>query len=743
MAEDERGMAFTTETDFEEGKWVGGEFYAKQRGGRRAMTKEDHLYGVFNNAPIGPGPGSRKGLGKSVGFVKAGDTTAGGEQGGDNVRERRGVGSGGATARRGLGSGGEERESSGGGMRGGLGSGGDSRRERGREGQSSGGGGLVYGGRGGGGGGKQKKKKKKSLWATSERRREDTEDSTAWQDAKPAASWEKFTKGIGSKLMMRQGWKPGTGLGKGGRGVNRPIEVKQRPMGMGMGYNNFKEQSAATRIVLDPKVAEEMKALEEEEEVASAWKRKGAMPARKREKTQYKTVEEVLENVEKKQVIVDMRSGEEQVLSSAAEVSKASAAMKSDQRCAELQFNTRMLADMAELEIQRLGKGKGHKEAVLRSLEGEMRKLEVGEKKRRENLEHLKAVQAIVAATAEKLKAGELSLSSLSTMFELLRSRYPGEYAQLRLGELAIPLVLPLLKRELATWMPLAEPTKHLDLLGQFSNTLRSSESGDGSRGSLGALDGKGKSNDEQVFDHLVEEAVVPRLRTALQNNWPAKEHESALVLLEAWKALVPPHAFDALLLRVVLPKLKAGVEQWDPHSDPVPIHLWLHPWLPWLHEHLELLYGGIRRKMQQALLHWTPVDGSALLVLEPWASVFPKEHIDSLLKRCILPKLQAALKEVVVNPLHQDLSVFVNVLLWHTVAAPKQIARMLETDFFPKFLSVLHAWLNASPAFEELYRWYVGWKELFPAPLLARPRVRAGFHEALRLIDASLPAGL
>lgn len=474
---------------------------------------------------------------------------------------------------------------------------------------------------------------------------------------------------------------------------------------------------------------------------------KGSQPGRKREKTQYKTVEEVLENVEKKQVIVDMRSGEEQVLSSAAEVSRASAALKNDQRCAELQFNTRMLADMAELEIQRLGKSKGHKEAVLKSLEMEMKKLELAEKKRRDNLEHLKAIQAIVTATTEKLNAGEISLSSLSTMFELLRTRYPEEYKQLRLGELAIPMVLPLLKRELATWMPLAEPVKHLEILRQFSNALHSSESEGSSNVRSGArgFDGKvmSQSNDAAVFEHLMEEALVPRLRTALQNNWVAKEHESALVLLEIWKDLVPEHAFDALLLRVILPKLKQAVEQWDPHSDPMPIHLWLHPWLPWLHEHLELLYSGIRRKMQQALLHWAPNDSSALTVLEPWANVFPKEHMDSLLKRSILPKIEKALTELVVNPLHQELETIMNVLLWHRVVAPKHLARMLETEFFPKFLSVLQAWLKATPAYEELYRWYVGWKQLFPAPLLARPRVRAGFHQALRLIDASLPADI
>lgn len=238
------------------------------------MTKEDHLYGVFNNEPVGPGPDSRKNLGKSVGFVRASGGGPGGapDDGEEGDNRRGGLGSRNGE-RRGLGSGGAEREIPWSGQRGGIGSGRDSVSER--EGQSTGGG-LGYVGTSGSGRGGGGKKKKKSLWATSERSRDHSEDSSAWQDAKPAASWEKFTKGIGSKLMMRQGWKPGTGLGKDGRGVNRPIEVKQRPMGMGMGYNNFKEQTAATRIVLDPKLEDEMKEMEEEEEVMNAWKQREA-----------------------------------------------------------------------------------------------------------------------------------------------------------------------------------------------------------------------------------------------------------------------------------------------------------------------------------------------------------------------------------------------------------------------------------------------------------------------------------
>lgn len=57
-------------------------------------------------------------------------------------------------------------------------------------------------------------------------------------------------------------------------------------------------------------------------------------------------------------------------------------------------------------------------------------------------------------------------------------------------------------------------------------------------------------------------------------------------------------HVFDML----VMPKLRRAVTEWEPRQETVPIHAWLHPWLPYLGGALEELYPGIRHKLSVAL---------------------------------------------------------------------------------------------------------------------------------------------
>ena len=67
---------------------------------------------------------------------------------------------------------------------------------------------------------------------------------------------------------------------------------------------------------------------------------------------------------------------------------------------------------------------------------------------------------------------------------------------------------------------------------------------------------------------------------------------------------------------------MSRALDAWDPLQDTIPVHAWLHPWLPWLGPRLEVLYPTIRFRLSRALQAWHPQDGSALALLLPWHKV-------------------------------------------------------------------------------------------------------------------------
>jgi len=53
------------------------------------------------------------------------------------------------------------------------------------------------------------------------------------------------------------------------------------------------------------------------------------------------------------------------------------------------------------------------------------------------------------------------------------------------------------------------------------------------------------------------------------------------LEVIELWNMLLPGWIYANILDQMILPKINEGVEAWDPMSDNIPIHAWIHPWLP------------------------------------------------------------------------------------------------------------------------------------------------------------------
>jgi len=230
---------------------------------------------------------------------------------------------------------------------------------------------------------------------------------------------------------------------------------------------------------------------------------------------------------------------------------------------------------------------------------------------------------------------------------------------------------------------------------------------------------------------------VMPKFKAGAAAWHPRTETTELLVnLMEAWTDVLPTSSKNIFLQTTVLPKLKAEVDAWSPKTDVVPLHAWIHPWLPWLSNELEEVYPVIRYKIGVALQEWHPSDSSAATILGPWAKVFKPMHMEALLARCVLPKLAMALQEMAINPANQVVEPFKWVVAWVGVAPLHQLAAIFNREFFPRWIQVLFQWLTGRPDYEEVTRWYLNWKSLFPEQLAADESIKQHFTRALDMMN-------
>ena len=72
----------------------------------------------------------------------------------------------------------------------------------------------------------------------------------------------------------------------------------------------------------------------------------------------------------------------------------------------------------------------------------------------------------------------------------------------------------------------------------------------------------------------------MPKLRATI-GRWSPRDCDPLIALLESWMPLIPSWVTDNILDQFVLPRVQREVESWDPTTDTMPIHSWIHPWFP------------------------------------------------------------------------------------------------------------------------------------------------------------------
>ncbi|THD24298.1 Tuftelin-interacting protein 11 [Fasciola hepatica] len=582
-------------------------------------------------------------------------------------------------------------------------------------------------------------------------------------------AWERHTKGIGMKLLEQMGYQPGRGLGSEGQGITTPVQATQRVGKVAVGYfgsesapaprrggeapkedvperesgPRYKKKTAkSSRPLFDVKTADEIVASLSPANPAAAVRRHGLF----------------LENSEMSKVkVIDMTSKEQRVysgyeaaLSRTTRHSRApdepgneagpdAESQRLEKRregqlfdCVALRHNLGLIVQSCEDEIRKADRTARFEEDRAVALEHEIEKLQEVVKNESSETKRLKdALDLIENFEAEVANAeGELVPDEIAAWVTRIRQ----DCADLpEMPVLMAAIVRPMLDKSIAKWKPLVNPSFCFPLLSKWHGFFQNTS----------------------AFDVVLQTSWLDSLRRTIVNDWDPRDCEPLLEVLEVWKPLLPDELLECRILdQLILPKLHEAVSSWNPLTDTIPIHTWLHPWLPWFGgaERLSAVHEIVLQKLGLCLNNWHPSDGSAHSVLLPWRSVVSVAAMSAFLNRHVLPKLSLALQQFKLNPASQNMDAWNWVMRWADLLGPAVVVNLLEQHFWSRWLTVLSNWLvqavearqrgdqsGAAQVYQEVGRWYAGWKGQLPPECMEFASVKSALTKALSMMERSM----
>ncbi|KAJ3721075.1 GC-rich sequence DNA-binding factor-like protein-domain-containing protein [Lentinula raphanica] len=588
------------------------------------------------------------------------------------------------------------------------------------------------------------------------------------------AHFAKLSGTFGARMLQKMGWKAGQGLGATGEGIVTPIESKMRPEKSGIAFRGFKEKTEQSKMearrrgeaVSDDEDPVVRKAKKKEREVkekkADAWRK----PRKTKTRVQHKTYEEILAEAGAETQtpggigqIIDATGAVPREVSSLADLSINSWTPSFDStRIPEVRHNVRLIAESCKTELDGLAReGKLLEERKKLVLQEDLRL----RKRIEAEAELIARLQQVQIVTSEiDLKAKELSsdydasLDQFSPLFYKLTSEFGSELDRYRLDEVVVGAIMPLMRRLVAQWQPMENPQAFVSVFRNWRQVLRINVEEDAPPDRQLDIYGSKTVVSSAVpilkpmtpFESLLWSVWLPKVRTAINNDWSPRNPQPALRLYEAWSTLLPPFIRDNILDQLILPKVHKAIADWSPkqsNGEHASLQTIVFPWLPHVGLRLEEFIGDARRKVKSLLRHWV-VGDDLPEGLKAWKDVFDSSDWDSMLLKYIVPKLGATLRsDLRINPRNQSMEPIHRVLQWANILRPSILSQLFETEFFPQWLEVLHLWLiQPKVSFEEVAQWYSFWKGSFPEHLQAVAGISKGFTRGLQLMNHAIELG-
>lgn len=555
------------------------------------------------------------------------------------------------------------------------------------------------------------------------------------------SSWMKSGKGhVVMQMMQKMGYVHGKGLGKSKQGIVEPVQAVQRPGRGAVGAYGaeakgpkFGESAAEAQARIQTTGdAAQMEHIPP----PGTWRKSNA----NRVKVQYKTLDEVISEGGAQRYgmfattssvgkIIDMTGPEQRVyddFSSFARRAKMPIfgdAERTNFNIPEFSHNLNVLLDVTEeeicktdSEIRRLKNlNEGLSEEIVR-MEGEFHESEM-------EINRLQSVDRLIRRFCQGQRMEDMSLDDCKELFQTLRHEYATEYQMYGLDALALPILVPKIKKYFWNWDPLdpEQADYGFSMMSEWKGILT------GTRGAY-LFKHFDKDNDTSVpaFDLCVWHGWMPRVQHAALD-WNPRNNGPVMVgLVQKWMEILPSWVLENFLEQVLIHRIKAQVDEWDPVTDTIPIESWLLPWHSTMGDRLLNTYSTLRQKLSKGLRGWMPPDRSALEIIRPWKNIFSSSTMHAFVSMNIVPKLESALWTIDISTTKEFDELFL--FDWLDVVSVDVISHLLVKHFFPRYYEHLCYQLNSPrmsmPSLDLIKKNYMNWKNLFPQEIQAHQLV-------------------